>query len=219
MAPSLLGHGQTCHNITSKSPTVELTELPLVVPPTLTIVLTESSSIHSHTSHVSLYLARQWWHCRNKRLRMQCVMAAFKELALKKIPQHSYFCSSHKPLLFVANRITSYKDLPGSCETVKKMMRGSYEHYQLWINNESVNNECKWSLKRSQLWESRVYSFRCSNSSSLFHLHPVCQEMNQQRSYKEKQRGRNNITTMANQVISRVDRVIQGDTVFMQQQY
>lgn len=37
--------------------------------------------------------------------------------------------------------------------------------------------------------------------------------MNKQRSYKEKQRGRNNITTMANQVISRVDRVIKGDTV------
>lgn len=141
----------------------------------------------------------------------------------KKIPQHTYFCSSHKPLLFVANQITSYKGLPGSCETVQRkktteehlVTRGSYEHYQLWMNNESVNNECKWRLKRSwtpQLRESRVYSFRCSNSSSLFHLHPVCQEMNKQRSYKETQRGGNNITR-ANQVISRVDRVIQGDTV------
>lgn len=36
--------------------------------------------------------------------------------------------------------------------------------------------------------------------------------MNKQRSYKETQRGGNNITR-ANQVISRVDRVIQGDTV------
>ena len=35
------------------------TELSLVVTLTLTIVLIESSSIHSHMSHASLYLARQ----------------------------------------------------------------------------------------------------------------------------------------------------------------
>lgn len=73
----------------------------LVFTLTSTMVFIESSSIHSHVSHVSLYLARQWCHWRNKRLRMQRAMAAFKELALK----HHKLNFLHTTLTFCSLRI------------------------------------------------------------------------------------------------------------------